>query len=57
VLYASFAGVWAVIVSAMTLPWFIERMKNFRPASRIAASDTIESLPQAVASGSTTATD
>jgi hypothetical protein len=57
VLYASVAGVWAVIVAAMSLPWFIERVKNFRPALRSAAGDTIESVPRAVASGSAAATD
>ena len=57
VLYASVAGVWAVVVAAMSLPWFIERVKCFRPASRVAASDAIESVPRAVASGSPSATD
>jgi hypothetical protein len=57
VLYASVAGVWAVIVAAMSLPWFIERVKSFRPALRSAAGDTIESVPRAVASGSAAATD
>jgi hypothetical protein len=57
VLYASVAGVWAVIVAAMSLPWFIERVKSFRPASRTAASDVIESVPQAIAGGSASATD
>lgn len=33
VLYASVAGVWAVFVAAMNLPWFIERVKSFKPAS------------------------
>jgi hypothetical protein len=57
VLYASFAGVWALVAAAMSLPWFIERVKSFRSALRTAASDAIESAPQAVASRSTTATD
>jgi hypothetical protein len=57
VLYASVGGVWAVVVAVMSLPWFIERVESFRPASQVAASDTIESAPRAVASGSPSATD
>jgi hypothetical protein len=57
VLYASVGGVWAMLVAAMNLPWLIERMRSFRPASRVAASDAIESVPRAVASGSPSATD
>jgi hypothetical protein len=57
VLYASVGGVWAILVAAMSLPWFIERVRSFRPAPRVAASDAIESVPQAVAGGSPSATD
>jgi len=57
VLYASVGGVWAVLVSAMSLSWFIERVRSFRPASLVAACDAIESAPRAVASGSPSATD
>jgi hypothetical protein len=56
-LYASVGGVWAILVAAMSLPWFIERVRSFRPAPRVAASDAIESAPRAVASGSPSATD
>jgi len=57
VLYASVGGVWAVLVAAISLSWFIERVRSFRPASQVAASDAIESVPRAVASGSPSATD
>jgi hypothetical protein len=57
VLYTSVGGVWAVLVAAISLPWFIERVRSFRPASRVAASDAIESAPRAMASGSPSATD
>jgi hypothetical protein len=57
VLYASVGGVWATLVAAMSLSWFIERVRRFGPASRVAASDDIESVPQAVVSGSPSATD
>jgi len=57
VLYASVGGVWAMLVAAMSLPWFIERVRRFGPAPRVAASDAIESVPQAVVSGSPSATD
>jgi hypothetical protein len=56
-LYASVGGVWAILVAAMSLPWFIERLRSFRPASLVAAGDAIESAPRAVASGSPSATD
>jgi hypothetical protein len=56
-LYASVGGVWAILVTAMSLPWFIERVRSFRPAPRVAASDAIESVPRAVAGGSPSATD
>jgi len=57
VLYASVGGVWAVLVSAMSLSWFIERVRSFRPASLVAACDAIESVPRAMASESPSATD
>jgi hypothetical protein len=57
VLYARVGGVWAMLVSAMSLPWFIERVRSFRPASLVAASDAIGSAPRAVASGSPSVTD
>jgi hypothetical protein len=57
VLYASVGGVWAVLVAGMNLPWFIERVRSFRSAPRVAASDAIESVPRAVAGGSPSATD
>jgi len=56
VLYASVGGVWAMLVAAMNLPWFFERCEGFK-ASRVAASDAIESVPRAVAGGSPSATD
>jgi hypothetical protein len=56
VLYASVGGVWAMLVAAMNLPWFFERCEWFK-APRVAASDAIESVPGAVASGSPSATD
>ncbi len=31
ILYASFAGVWAVLVAALNLKWFIEQVRKFRP--------------------------
>jgi hypothetical protein len=34
VLYASVGGVWAVLVAAMSLPWFFNRCEDFRPAPR-----------------------
>jgi hypothetical protein len=57
VLYTSVGVVWAVLVAAMSLPWFIERVRSFRPASRVTASDDIESVPRAMASESPSATD
>jgi len=57
VLYASVGGVWAVLVAAMNLPWFIERVRSFMPASRVPASEAIESAPRAMASESPSATD
>ena len=42
VLYASVAGLWAALVAAMSLPWFIERVKSFRPATRVVESDAFE---------------
>jgi len=56
VLYASVGGVWAMLVAVMNLPWFIDRCEGFK-AQRVAASDAIESVPRAVASGSPSATD
>jgi hypothetical protein len=56
-LYAGVGGVWAMLVAAMSLPWFFERVRSFRPGSRVAASDAIESAPRAMASGSPSATD
>jgi hypothetical protein len=57
VLYTSVGGVWAVLVAAVSLPWFIERLRSFRPTSRVTASDDIESVPRAMASESPSATD
>lgn len=57
VLYTSVGGVWAVLVAAMSLSWFIERVRRFRSASRVTASGGIESAPQAMASESPSATD
>ena len=57
VLYASVGGVWAVHVAAMSLPWFIERVRSFRPPPRVEAGDAIESVPRAIASESPSATD
>jgi hypothetical protein len=57
VLYASVAGVWAALVAAISLPWFIERVKSFRRASPAVTLATFETLPQAVASESPSATD
>jgi hypothetical protein len=57
VLYASVAGVWAVLVAAMSLPWFIERLKSFRRASPTVTRDVFEALPQSAASESPSATD
>jgi hypothetical protein len=57
VLYASVGGVWAMLVAAMNLPWFIERVRSFGTASRVAASDVIEPAPRAAPSGSPSATD
>jgi hypothetical protein len=56
VLYASVGGVWAMLVAVMNLPWFVDRCEGFK-ASRVAASDAIESVQRAVASGSPSATD
>jgi hypothetical protein len=55
-LYASVGGVWAILVAAMSLPWFIDRCEGFK-APRVAASGAIESAPRAVAGGSPSATD
>jgi hypothetical protein len=41
VLYASVAGVWAVLVAAMNLHWFLERVQSFEPAPRAAASEVL----------------
>ncbi|MBO0859431.1 MAG: hypothetical protein J2P21_13300 [Chloracidobacterium sp.] len=49
VLYASVGGVWAALVTAISLPWFIERVKSFRHPSRVKADDAIEAAPRAVA--------
>jgi hypothetical protein len=57
VLYTSVGVVWAVLVAATSLPWFIERVRSFGPASRVTASDDIESAPRAMASESPSATD
>jgi hypothetical protein len=50
VLYATVAGVWAAMVAAMSLPWFIERVRIFRREPQVSRG-AIESAPQAVASG------
>ena len=57
VLYAGVAGVWATLVAAMSLPWFIERVKSFEPAPRAITNDAFESVPRAVASDSPSTTD
>ncbi|MBO0725204.1 MAG: hypothetical protein J2P52_06365 [Blastocatellia bacterium] len=57
VLYANVAGMWAALVAALSLPWFIEGVKSFKHLSRVAADDAIESAPRAVASGSTSMID
>jgi hypothetical protein len=49
VMYASVAGVWAALVAAMSLPWFIERVKRFKHPSRAAGADAVESAPRAMA--------
>lgn len=41
VLYASVAGVWAALVAAMNLHWFIERVRGFESVPRAAASESI----------------
>jgi hypothetical protein len=56
-LYASVAGVWAALVAAISLPWFIERVKNFRRAAPAAPRAAFESFPRAAASESPSATD
>ncbi|MGE0126586.1 MAG: hypothetical protein AB7U82_00665 [Blastocatellales bacterium] len=40
VLYASVAGVWAALVAAMNLPWFLERVKSFEPPPRAVTSES-----------------
>jgi len=57
VLYASVGGLWAVLVAAMSLPWFIERVKSFRPAAPAVTLDDFGPAPRAVASESPSATD
>jgi hypothetical protein len=57
VLYATVGAVWAALVAAASLPWFIDRVKSFRRESRVSADNAVESAPQAVASGSPSATD
>jgi hypothetical protein len=57
VLYASVGGLWAASVAAMSLPWFIERVKSFRPAAPAVARGAFESLPRAAPSESPSATD
>jgi hypothetical protein len=42
VLYGSVGGVWAVVVTAMSLPWFFERCGEFKPMSRVAAGDALD---------------
>jgi hypothetical protein len=49
VLYASVAGVWAALVAALSLPWFIERVQRFKHPSQVAADDAIEPAPRAMA--------
>lgn len=57
VLYAGVAGVWAALVVALSLPWFIERVKSFRRAAPAVTREIFGSLPQAPVSESTPATD
>jgi hypothetical protein len=50
VLYATVGGVWAALVAAMSVPWFIERVRIFRREPQVSMGAAIESAPQAVAS-------
>jgi hypothetical protein len=57
VLYASVAGVWAVLVAALSLPWFINRVKSFRRAAPAVTRDVFGSLPHTTVSETPSATD
>jgi hypothetical protein len=57
VLYASVAGVWAALVAAANAPWFLDRVKGFKPAAKEGANDAFEPSAQALASGASTTTD
>jgi hypothetical protein len=57
VLYGSVGGVWAVVVVAMSLPWFFERCGEFKPMSRAAAGDALDPALRPAPSESASATD
>jgi hypothetical protein len=57
VLYATVAGVWAALAAAMSLPWFIARVRSFSRASKVSTGLAIESAPRAAPSESASASD
>ncbi len=56
-LYASVAGVWAVIVASMNLHWFLDRVKSFESGARVAPIENIEPAPETIVSGAPSITD
>lgn len=57
VLYASVGGVWAVLVAAMSLNWFLARARGFRSWRRDEAGEPVELAQRAAAGGEVSTTD